>query len=75
VTNTYGTCVSADECTTLSTGQPGVPVMCLTPTRFRKYVLLDFEGVPVRYFDWHYPGSVPIPEPIVDISTLEECLF
>ena len=27
-----------------------------------KYVLLDDEGQPIRYFDYEAPGTIPVPQ-------------
>ena len=42
-----------------------------------KYVLLDDEGQPIRYFDWKAPGTVEIKEPEykIDWNDYEECLL
>lgn len=42
-----------------------------------KYVLLDFDGNPIRWFDWAAPGSVEVKEPEykIDWSNFEEAPF
>lgn len=43
----------------------------------RRYVLLDFDGQAIRYYDYQATGTVEIKEKkyIVDWSNYEECLF
>jgi hypothetical protein len=43
----------------------------------RKWVLLDDEGSPVRYFDYPAEGTLEVKEPkyIVDWNNYEECLL
>jgi hypothetical protein len=42
-----------------------------------RWVLLDEEGEPVRYFDYEAEGTVKVVEPKwkVDWNNYEECLF
>jgi hypothetical protein len=42
-----------------------------------KWVLLDDEGIPVRYFDYPAEGTIEVKEPkyIVDWNNYEECLL
>lgn len=42
-----------------------------------KYVLLDDDGQPIRYFDYPADGTVEIKEPVykVDWANYEECLL
>ena len=42
-----------------------------------KYVLLDDEGQPIRYFDYTAEGTVEIKEPEykIDWNNYEECLL
>jgi hypothetical protein len=42
-----------------------------------KYVLLDEEGTPIRYFDYAHEGAVEVVEPkyVVDWNNYEECLL
>ena len=43
----------------------------------KKYVLLDDDGQPIRYFDYPAEGTVEIKEEVwkVDWSDYEECLL
>ena len=43
----------------------------------KKYVLLDDEGQPIRYFDYPAEGTVEIKEEVwkVDWNDYEECLL
>jgi hypothetical protein len=43
--------------------------------RQMKYVLLDFEGEPIRYFDYPASGTVEVKEDPIDLSKMEDCLF
>ena len=42
-----------------------------------RWVLLDEEGEPIRYFDYEAEGTVKVVEPKwkVDWNNYEECLF
>ena len=42
-----------------------------------RYVLLDDEGLPIRYFDYPAEGTVEIKEPEykIDWNNYEECLL
>ena len=47
-------------------------------TKQNKYVLLDEEGQPIRYFDYPAEGTVPVPEEPpykIDWLNYEECLL
>ena len=47
-------------------------------TKSNKYVLLDDEGQPIRYFDYPAKGTVPVPEEPqykIDWLNYEECLL
>ena len=47
------------------------------PNNKMKYVLLDDDGQPIRYFDYPAEGTVEIKEEVwkVDWSNYEECLL
>jgi len=42
-----------------------------------KWVLLDDEGQPIRYFDYFAEGTIEIVEPkyVIDWDNYEECLL
>ena len=42
-----------------------------------KWVLLDEEGNPIRYFDYAYEGAFKVEEPkyVIDWNNFEECLL
>jgi hypothetical protein len=41
------------------------------------WVLLDFDGQPIRYYDYPAKGTVKVEEPkyVVDWDNYEECLL
>jgi len=45
--------------------------------RSKKYVLLDFDGNPIRYFNHPATGAVEVIEPVyeVDWDDYKECLL
>ena len=44
-------------------------------SKWTKWVLLDWDGTIIRWFDYPATGSVRYKEPKVDITKFEECLF
>jgi hypothetical protein len=40
-----------------------------------KYVLLDFDGNPIRYFDYQATGTVKVKKPKFNFDDYEECLL
>jgi len=46
-------------------------------TTSKRWVLLDEEGTPVRFFDYAHEGAVEVKEPVwkVDWNNYEECLL
>ena len=45
--------------------------------RSRKWVWLDFDGNPIRYFNYPATGAIEVLEPVyeVDWDDYEECLL
>ena len=41
------------------------------------WALLDYDGVPIRYYDYPHEGAVKIEEPkyVIDWNNYEECLL
>lgn len=39
------------------------------------WVLLDFEGLPIRYFDYAYKGAVKVKPKKINLDDYEECLL
>lgn len=41
------------------------------------WALLDYDGTPIRYYDYPHEGAVKIEEPkyVIDWNNYEECLL